>query len=143
MDESTRQKQKFLDLIESVKKSDPQFYEEYWDLISFFIEDIDRPGDINFEEITKLIAKGDRNHARTVYDSAVHSLAENLAEISPATVHEIMRKNLWKVDDWLQSENKTRAPIKRRSVLLLFYIKYFTLSIAEKLILNFCYIYNF
>lgn len=125
MDESIRQKQKFLDLIESVKKSDPQFYEEYWDLISFFIEDIDKPGDINFEEITKLIAKGDRNHARTVYDSAVHNLAENLAEISPATVHEIMRKNLWKIDDWLQSSAKTRAPIKRCSVLLLFYTFYY------------------
>ena len=142
MDESTRQKQKFLDLIESVKKSDPQFYEEYWDLISFFIEDIDKPGDINFEEITKLIAKGDRNHARMVYDSAVHNLAENLAEISPATVHEIMRKNLWKQEDCLQSSNKTRASIKWCSVLLLYEnILHFILK--KTLILNFCYIYNF
>lgn len=99
MDESTRQKQKFLDLIESVKKSDPQFYEEYWDLISFFIEDIDKPGDINFEEIKRLLAKGNRNHAKTVYDSAIHNLAENLAEISPATVHEVIRKNMCRTDD--------------------------------------------
>lgn len=96
MDESTRQKQKFLDLIESVKKSDPQFYEEYW---AFFIEDIDKPGDINFEEIKRLLAKGNRNHAKTVYDSAIHNLAENLAEISPATIHEVIRKNMWRTDD--------------------------------------------
>ena len=89
----------FITFIENIKKTDPQFYEEYQDLFSFFIEDLDNPGELDWNKISDLIEKGNKNHAENVASMALYNIATLLSYHFDAIVHEVIRKNMWKTED--------------------------------------------
>lgn len=93
------ERESFMTFIENIKKTDPQFYEEYHDLFSFFIDDLGNPGDLDWDKISGLIEKGNKNHAENVASMALYNIATLLSYHFDATVHEVFRQSLWRTED--------------------------------------------